>query len=132
MKKRTLLMLIILAAAIAAAVYCLSQIDWQLPSAAATAADYSAAATQQALSAGSISENEILLTQTLEESSTGDVTVRFCIFSVAEGYEAGDFLSLSASEAEGRPGLTQVGTATASFIGGKTENIRNLKIIHTS
>ncbi len=131
MKKKILLMALILAVAIGAAVYCLVQTDWFFPAASADAADFGAAATEYALNAGTIGENELLIADTLETDGSG-THVDFVVFSVAEGYDPGDFRDYDMARAVAAPELTQVGTATASFVGGKPENIRNLKIIHTS
>ncbi len=131
MKKKHIVMLAVLLVALAAAIYSLTQTDWELPSAPAQTADFATAATEHALSTESISENEILIVQATKTDDSG-THVTFCIFSVAQGCTPKDYLSLDMDTARSTPELTQVGTATASFLGGKPENIRNLKISHTS
>ncbi len=134
MKKKILLMLCLLLAAIAAAIYCLTLLGpWDLPSFGANSTkDYNTAATGKAHTTGSISENEILLAETVEAQADGSVYVRFVIFSAGQDQKPEAFLKLTAQEAQETPALTAVGTASALFVGDNLETIRDLKISHTS
>ncbi len=134
MKNKNLLMLGLLLAAVAAAIYCLTKLGpWELPDLGANSPqDYHTAATEKAHTMGSISKNEILLTETVEAQPDGGVRVQFVIFSLSQDQKPETFLKLTAQEARKDPALTAVGTASALFVGDNLQTIRNLTISHTS
>ncbi len=131
MHKKIILMACILVAAVGVAIWCLAGMEWESFQKANTAADYSTAATERAWLGGSIGKNEILLVDQISKDDHGNVAVTFQIFSLAEGAKAEGFWELSATQAQNQPALTQVGTASADFVGDDLAGIRNLKVNHT-
>ncbi len=128
MKSKIICMVLIAVIALAAAAVCLSQLDIALPG-RNSYGYYNAAATNYGLSGSYLSDNEILLADSVEKSD-GSTQVSFRIFSLAEGLEAQDYLDLQAKDAAELEGLTEVGSAGCEFIGDDAKNIRNFKVSH--
>ncbi len=128
MKNKIILMAVIAGIALVIAAVCLANYDLALPSAGSSLKDYNQAATNHGLSGSYLSDNEVLLADTIDKQS-GKTVVTYRIFSLAEGQKAEDFFHLKATEAKD---LREVGTASCEFIGDDVNNIRNFKVMHNS
>ncbi len=126
MKSKVILMAVIAVIALVIAGVCLANLDFQLPGASSSLEDYNRAATNHGLSGSYLSDNEILLADTIDKQS-GKTVVTYKIFSLAENQKSEDFLHLKAEQAQS---LLEVGTGSCEFIGDDTNNIRNFQVMH--
>ncbi len=130
MNRKYIIMLLILVAALVAAIFCLTQLDFGSKAPDNSTQDYNQAATDHGLSGSYISDNEILLAVSIDKQE-GKTVVTYRIFALNRGVEAADFLGLTAAEAiAGSDSLVPVGTASCEFIGDNLKNIRNFKVSH--
>ncbi len=95
-----------------------------------TITDYNMAATTFAQQSNKLGKNEILLADKIEEGAEGNITISFRLYSVADGYSPTYFMGMMASEAKDNPGLTDMGSAKASFLKGKPDGIFGLGVFH--
>ncbi len=129
MSKKLLILLIVLAvaAAIVCAIFLLPKEETPAPT---QREKLNTAATNFALQENKLSKNEILLMESSQREDNGNLTVKFRIYALAEGYSASYFIGMDLETAEANPGLTHMGSATASFLKGDPGQIFGLKVIH--
>ncbi len=130
MKKQHIIMLLVLLVAVAAAIFCLTQLDFGSKAPGSSTEDYNRAATQHGRSGSYLSSNEILLAVSVEKQE-GKTLVTYRIFALSQNAKAEDFMNLTAAEAiSDSDSLVPVGTASCEFIGDNLKNIRNFKVSH--
>lgn len=98
-----------------------------------TIRDYNVAVTNRALSAGEISEDEVLITRTVtvrEGDVAGYVLVEFNIYKLPKNADTTKILAYQVSDIPENSGLELVGTASARLLNGKVTVIYDLSVTH--
>ncbi len=90
--------------------------------------DYNTMATNSARLVKYIGSWEILLLDKLEKTDVG-LHATFRVYTVDAVQVPSDYLGLTAAEADKVAALTCIGTASATFLDGDLDNVRNLDVV---
>ncbi len=122
MKKCTLLIVILLLTATLLCLFGCSQ--------RADTKDYNTVTTNSARLVKYIGSWDILLLDTLTKTEMG-LSATFKVYTVDAMQDPNDFLGLTAAAADGNAALECIGTASATFVDGSLDNVRDLAVTLT-
>lgn len=91
---------------------------------------YNSAMTAKARDAGYITNHEVLIVHTVDDSAEGYITLECYVYQMPEGLSTADMMDYYAHELPAEWNAEQIGTATARMLNGDIGTIYAMAVYH--